>query len=97
MYLYLGQDTLVREQDVVAVFDLDTATISKKTRFFLDKAQKDGLVINTNNELPKSFVLVSEKKHKKCQVYVSQIATQTLKKRLNWLDSHKIRPNKNKE
>ena len=36
MYLHLGQDYIVPLQSVVAVFDMDTATASKRTRLLLD-------------------------------------------------------------
>ena len=35
MYLHLGQDYIVPLQSVVAVFDMDTATASKRTRLLL--------------------------------------------------------------
>ena len=42
MYLHLGQDTIVNERDIVGVFDLDNSTVSRHTRDFLSKAQKEG-------------------------------------------------------
>ena len=29
MYLHIGQDTVVREQDIVGIFDMDNTTISR--------------------------------------------------------------------
>ena len=46
MYLHLGQDTIVNERDIVGVFDLDNSTVSRHTRDFLSKAQKEGRVVN---------------------------------------------------
>ena len=37
MYLHLGQDYIVPLQSVVAVFDMDTATASKRTRLLLER------------------------------------------------------------
>ena len=42
MYLHLGQDYIVPLQSVVAVFDMDTATVSKRTRRLLERLQEAG-------------------------------------------------------
>lgn len=57
MYLYLGGNRLVRQAEVVGVFDLDTATVSRHTRDFLTRAERDGRVETVSYELPKAFVL----------------------------------------
>ena len=60
MYIHLGQGTVVRSRDVLGIFDLDSTTVSKHTRKFLEKAEKKGAVITVSYELPKSFAVVSE-------------------------------------
>lgn len=40
MYIHLGQGTVVRSRDVLGIFDLDSTTVSKHTRKFLEKAEK---------------------------------------------------------
>ena len=42
MYLHLGQETVVRLREVVGIFDMENATISKYTRQFLADAEKGG-------------------------------------------------------
>ena len=79
MYLHLGEKTVIRTDDIIGIFDLDTSTISKNTRDFLSQSEKDGKVINVSFELPKSFILCREKESYK--VYISQISSQTLLKR----------------
>ena len=86
MYLHLGQDTVIRERDIVGIFDLDNTTVSVHTRRFLTAAEKCGQVTNVTSELPKTFVLsvppgkkAREKGHTK--VYICQLSTNTLKKR----------------
>lgn len=81
MYLHLGQDTVVKESEILGIFDLDTSTISKHTRDFLTKSEKSGNVINVSDELPKSFILCSSKKGDK--LYISQLSSKTLLKRKN--------------
>lgn len=82
MFLHLGQETVVNEKEVIGIFDLDTSTVSKHTRDFLSKEEKEKRVINVSFELPKSFILCSNKKKNK-RVYISQISTSTLNKRSN--------------
>lgn len=82
MYLHLGQHTTVNTKEIIGLFDLDTTTLSKRTRDFLAQAEKDGRVVNTTNELPKSFAVSSEDGGR---VYICQPAAQTLKKRVDGL------------
>ncbi|MBC8570636.1 extracellular matrix regulator RemB [Zongyangia hominis] len=84
MYLHLGQDTVVKLSDVVAIFDLENASIAKSTKGYLAQAQKKGRVVNVSTEMPKSFV-VCENKERGITVYISQISSATLKKRTNFV------------
>ena len=69
MYVHLGMDSVVREDDIIGIFDLDSTTISKHTRKFLNFAEKEKKVINVSFELPKSFVLCGKKKDTKVYIY----------------------------
>ncbi len=86
MYIHLGQGTVVRSRDVIGIFDLESTTVSKHSRKFLNTAEKNGDVITVSYELPKSFAVVSEK-NKKSRVYISQLSTSTLLKRSGFIDS----------
>lgn len=79
MYLHLGENTVVRTDNIIGIFDMDTSTISKWTKDYLSNATKNKRVINVSMELPKSFVVCNESNEIK--VYVSQISSQTLMKR----------------
>ena len=87
MYIHLGQETVVKTEDVIGIFDLDSTTISKHTRNFLNKAEKNGEVITITYELPKSFVLCKGKKERKRKIFLSQISSSTLVKRSGVLDN----------
>lgn len=80
MYLHIGNRKSVRRKDIVGIFDLDTATVSKSGRDFINKMQKEGKVEYDDSDLPRSFVLTTEKKN--CKVRLSRISTQGLKLRL---------------
>lgn len=79
MFLHLGQNTVVRTDNIIGVFDMDNSTVSKFTKGFLTKAQKENRVINVSMELPKSFVVCLENGRQ--TIYISQIAPSTLLRR----------------
>ena len=79
MYVHLGVDQVVNEDDIIGIFDLDSTTVSKHTRKFLNEAEKQKQVINVSFELPKSFILCGEKG--KTKVFISQLSSSTLYKR----------------
>ena len=78
MYLSIGNDMAVREQSVVGIFDMDNTTTSKRTRIFLEKTQKEGVVVPCD-DLPKSFVVTVE--YGMTKVYESTLSSATLEKR----------------
>ncbi len=86
MYIHLGNNTMIKTEDIVGIFDLDNTSVSKRTRDFLNKAEKRGMVITTSFELPKSFVVTQNKKSGK-KIYLSQLSSGTLLKRTGYIDS----------
>ena len=70
MYLTLGKNTVVREENIVGIFDLDSSSQSHITRDYLSAAEKRGTVINAAEDIPNSFLIVSEKKEE--TVYLTQ-------------------------
>jgi hypothetical protein len=85
MYLHLGQDTVIKIQDIIGIFDMETSTISKSTRNYLADAQKAGRVVNVSMEMPKSFVLCTGKDNR-VTVFITQISSTTLLKRTGYID-----------
>ncbi len=87
MYLHLGEKTIVALRDVVGVFDLETATISKNTREYLKTAEQNADVVNVTLEMPKTFVVCRDSTRKSGRVvYISQISAATLLKRAGYID-----------
>lgn len=85
MYLHLGQDTVIKLEDIVGIFDMETSTISKSTRSYLADAQKKNRVVNVSMEMPKSFVLCCGKDNE-ITVYITQISSATLLKRTGYIE-----------
>ena len=80
MYLHLGQDVIVHTDSILGIYDMDTATWSRHTRNYLSAAEKAGKVYVITDELPKSAVVCRE--NGDFVVYISQISSRTLLKRL---------------
>ena len=80
MYLHLGQDIMVRTDEIIGIFDMDNTTGAKGTRRLLAQAEKNGQVIPVTDDLPKTFVLCGRGKGEQ-RVYLCQISSATLRKR----------------
>ena len=79
MYLSIGNDMAVREKSIIGIFDMDNTSTSKRTREFLDAAEKNGEVVPCD-DLPKSFVLTQE--YGFTRVRLTSLSASTLEKRL---------------
>ena len=78
-YLHLGKGCVVRDDEIVGVFDLDVTSQSHLTRKYLAAAEKAGQVETAAEELPKSFVVCAGKGQRR--LVLSPMNTATLLKR----------------
>ncbi len=76
MYIHLGNKTVINSKEIIGIFDLDTATVSKRTRDFLNKNEKKNNIILVSEEIPISFVVCDNDK-----IYFSPVSSNTLNKR----------------
>ena len=74
MYLNLGADYYVLTEEIVGIFDLDTANTQNDTKEYLKDAENNAMLIYAGYELPKSFVLMMDG-----SVYFSQFSAKILK------------------
>jgi hypothetical protein len=81
MYLHIGNGNSVKRKNIIGIFDLDTATVSKITKDFIGKREKDGAVTYLDSDLPRAFILLDEDGETK--VRLSRISTTGLKQRLD--------------
>ena len=81
MYLHIGDDSCIRETDVIGIFDLEVTTTMKTTGEFLHISQEEGFTVNavTRGEMPKSFILADTEGVSR--VYISPVSAATLYKR----------------
>lgn len=81
MYIGIGQDSVIKDKDILGIFDLDNTTVSKATREYINTASKNGDCITVSfEELPKSFIVTAKKGDRK--VYISPYNTSTIFKRI---------------
>lgn len=81
MYLFLGQDKVVRYREIIGIFDLDNTTVSKTTREMLRKAEQSGDAVTIAGDLPKSYVVCSQEKGRQ-KIYISPVTPSTLQRRI---------------
>ncbi|HIR60597.1 MAG TPA: DUF370 domain-containing protein, partial [Candidatus Faecivivens stercoravium] len=53
MYLHIGSETIVSEESLIGIFDLDNTSVSKFTREFLRARQQEGTVVTVAEDIPK--------------------------------------------
>ena len=80
MYLHIGNGNSVKRKNIIGIFDLDTATVSRITKDFINKRQKNGDLTYLDSDLPRAFLLLDEGGRTK--VRLSRISTSGLKVRL---------------
>ncbi|MCD7920206.1 MAG: DUF370 domain-containing protein [Clostridiales bacterium] len=83
MYLNIGNNILLNDKDILAVFDLDNTSQSHRTRAYLKRAEQAGQVTYTNiEEIPKNFLVCAGRNRREQRVYISTLNSQTIAARL---------------
>ena len=60
MFVYLGNDTTVKKDDVIGIFDIEECSVSRITADFLNASQKQGRVVSVSDDMPKAFVVCTD-------------------------------------
>lgn len=84
MFLHIGSDVVIPLKNVIAIFDIETTTLSKDTRDFLKTAEEEGFIETISEDIPRSFVITEE--DKKSKIYLSPISSVTLNKRCGYIE-----------
>jgi molybdopterin/thiamine biosynthesis adenylyltransferase len=80
MYLHIGNGDIVNNEDIIGIFDMDTATISSVSRQFLSSAEQKKEIRYGDSDIPKSFIVCAEEK-KTQKIVFSRISSAALKLR----------------
>lgn len=78
MYLHLGDDVIIRNKDIIGIFDIENTSTGQITKDFLNQNSKK--IISVNFDMPKAFI-ISKGVNNKENIYISPISVTTLKKR----------------
>ena len=79
MYLHIGNKESIKKKDIIGLFDLDTATVSKITKKYISEKQKKGKIEYTDFDLPRTFIVCIQNDEEK--IKLSRISTQGLLQR----------------
>ena len=80
MYLHIGNGESIKTEDIIGIFDLDTATVSKTTKRYISQKEKEGRVEYLDFDLPRAFILCKTDGEEK--IKLSRISTTGLKQRI---------------
>ncbi|MBQ5312412.1 MAG: DUF370 domain-containing protein [Oscillospiraceae bacterium] len=79
MYIHLGADTVVRDSDIIGIFDIETS-VNADTRQYLAASGRRKTAVYVSYDMPKSFVtaICGGKE----RVYITNVSRGTLQKRV---------------
>ncbi|HBJ18958.1 MAG TPA: DUF370 domain-containing protein [Clostridiales bacterium] len=80
MYLHIGNGESIRDDRIIGIFDLDTATVSSITKNFISTEEKRKNVEYADTDLPRSFLLYEDRAGKS-KIKLSRISTVSLVQR----------------
>ena len=60
-YIDISSKVFIDKDDLICILDLDKTTVSKITREFLRKNEKNKNIISTANDIPKSIEVTDDK------------------------------------
>ena len=80
MFLHIGNGSSLPLKDIIGIFDLDTATVSKQTRVVIKQAEQEKRLSYTDEDLPRSFLLCADN-----TLHLSRISSVGLRLRIKEL------------
>lgn len=76
MFLRISNDFVVTKSDIIGIFDMDNTTVSRQGRDFLPEAERDGRLVYSADDLPKSYVVTEH--DGEMTVYLSSLSSKVL-------------------
>jgi hypothetical protein len=80
MFITISPEKILKTDDIIGIFDLDTASQTKAARDYFKRAEKEGRVKMSGSELPKSFVVL-----KSGETILSQYSAKILSARTKYI------------
>ncbi|MCI7767065.1 MAG: DUF370 domain-containing protein [Oscillospiraceae bacterium] len=79
MYIHLGSDTVVRDSDIIGIFDIENTSVSRITKDYLAASGKRKSAVSVSYEMPKAFIIATVDGRER--VYISNVSSATIMKR----------------
>ena len=75
MYLHIGFGVVLRHDEIVGIFDLDNMSYEKRSRDYLQQAERSGALTVLGDDIPRSVVIAKDDN------YLSPVSSRTLARR----------------
>ena len=75
MYLHIGSGVVLRHDEIIGIFDLDNMSYEKRSRDYLQQAEKSGALTVLGDDIPRSVVITENNN------YLSAVSSRTLARR----------------
>ena len=85
-YINVGGTQILPKDEILGIFDLDTASTKTDTKRFLSKCESEGHLIMVGYDIPKSFVLTTS--GRKEHVYMTQLSVSSIEGRWKRKNAH---------
>lgn len=79
MYLHIGKDCVINNNDIIGLFNLDYIGNTKEYRSMKKYLQENKLLEDISNNQEKTFILLEN--NKKINAYISNISASSIRKR----------------
>ncbi len=79
-YLQLEKGESIDKDEIIGIFDIDTASMSPNTRDIFKRKEEETGVISLSNDLPKSFLLCDNEYTDR--IYITGLSTESIRKRI---------------
>ena len=81
MYLHICKNIIIRSEDIIGIFDIETMKNTEEYKKIYAKLEEEKVIIDISEGVQKTLILI--KKDKKNKAYISNISVATLEKRAN--------------
>jgi hypothetical protein len=75
MYLHIGSGVVLRHEEIIGIFDLDNMSYEKRSRDYLQQAERTGVLTVLGDDIPRSVVITQTNN------YLSAVSSRTLARR----------------
>ena len=79
MYLHIGKDFVIRNKDIIGIFNIDYVKNTKEYKALYKNLEEKKSIINISENQNKTFILIE--KEKEIKGYITNVGANTIGKR----------------